>query len=68
MSEALEQEPFWLTGNFAPTFDEVTEDKLTVTGSIPPELNGRYFRNGANPQSGESAHWFFGNGMIHGVS
>jgi len=24
-------------------------------------------RNGANPQSGESAHWFLGNGMLHGV-
>jgi carotenoid cleavage dioxygenase len=68
MSEqAIEQTPFWLSGNFAPTFEEVTETKLTVTGSIPPELNGRYLRNGANPKSGESAHWFLGNGMIHGV-
>ncbi len=68
MSEAAaEQTPFWLSGNFAPTFDEVTETKLEVTGSIPPELNGRYLRNGANPQTGESPHWFLGNGMIHGV-
>ena len=68
MSEAVaDQAPFWLSGNFAPTFDEVTEDKLEVTGSIPPELNGRYFRNGANPKSGTSDHWFLGNGMIHGV-
>ena len=68
MSEAVANEkPFWLSGNFAPTYDEVTETQLTVTGSIPPELNGRYLRNGANPQSGESAHWFLGNGMIHGV-
>jgi len=43
MSEqAIEQTPFWLSGNFAPTFEEVTETKLKVTGSIPPELNGRY--------------------------
>ena len=68
MSEALDNEsPFWLTGNFAPTFTEHTETELRVTGSIPPELNGRYLRNGANPESGESVHWFAGNGMIHGV-
>jgi carotenoid cleavage dioxygenase len=62
-----ESKPFWLDGNFAPTYDEVTETNLKVTGSIPPELNGRYLRNGSNPQTGETAHWFLGNGMIHGV-
>lgn len=68
MSEAVAHDkPFWLSGNFAPTFEEVTATDLTVTGSIPPELSGRYFRNGANPQTGESPHWFLGNGMIHGV-
>ena len=68
MSEALQTEqPFWLTGNFAPVTEEVTATELTVTGSIPPELAGRYFRNGSNPQSGASPHWFLGNGMIHGV-
>ena len=68
MSEAVDHEkPFWLSGNFAPTFEEVTAESLEVTGSIPPELNGRFFRNGANPKSGESAHWFLGNGMLHGV-
>ena len=68
MSEAaVNKRPFWLSGNFAPTYDEVTETKLKVTGSLPPELNGRYLRNGANPQTGETAHWFLGNGMIHGV-
>ncbi|MEM7218256.1 MAG: carotenoid oxygenase family protein [Pseudomonadota bacterium] len=68
MSEALaDNTPFWLDGNFAPTFEEVTETQLKVTGSIPPELQGRYLRNGANPQTGESPHWFLGNGMIHGV-
>lgn len=68
MSEAIDTtQPFWLSGNFAPTQQEVTETELRVTGTIPPELNGRYFRNGANPQSGDSAHWFLGDGMIHGV-
>lgn len=68
MSEAIATEQrFWLKDNFAPTFEEVTETKLEVTGTIPPELNGRYLRNGANPKSGESLHWFLGDGMIHGV-
>lgn len=67
MSEAIQEKPFWLTGNFAPTFEEVTATELAVTGNIPPELNGRYLRNGANPKSGETPHWFLGNGMIHGV-
>lgn len=59
--------PFHLRGNYAPVFDEVSSDNLEVRGSIPPELNGRYLRNGANPITGESAHWFLGDGMVHGV-
>jgi carotenoid cleavage dioxygenase-like enzyme len=62
-----EELPFHLSGNFAPVFDEVTEFDLEVEGAIPPELRGRFFRNGSNPQSGSSPHWFMGNGMIHGV-
>ena len=50
-----------------PVFDEVTVTELDVKGSVPPELNGRYFRNGANPQTGTSPHWFVGDGMIHGI-
>ena len=64
---AIEELPFHLRGNFAPIFEEWTELDLEVTGSIPPELCGRYFRNGPNPQTGWSAHWFLGNGMIHGM-
>lgn len=47
--------------------EEVTEHDLTVEGVLPPELSGRYLRNGANPQSGWSPHWFAGDGMIHGI-
>ncbi len=65
--ELVEEAPFWLTGSFAPVKDETTAFDLTVTGSIPPELDGRYFKNGANPPSGKSPHWFLGQGMIHGV-
>ncbi len=68
MSEAVkEDKPFWLTDNFAPVFEETTATDLTVTGEIPGALNGRLLRNGANPQSGYSSHWFLGNGMLHGV-
>ena len=59
--------PFHLRGNFAPVVDEVTATKLTVRGQIPRELSGVYMRNGANPLSGKSAHWFAGDGMIHGI-
>lgn len=61
------KQPFHLRGNYAPVMDELTEFDLPVTGSIPPELDGLYVRNGANPRSGESPHWFFGDGMVHGV-
>ncbi len=65
-SEAVEI-PFHLRGNFAPVREELTVTDLPVTGAIPPELSGLYARNGANPKSGSSPHWFFGDGMLHGV-
>ena len=68
MTEQIaEPTPFWLKDNFAPVQDEVTVTDLKVTGDIPTALNGRLLRNGANPQSGWSDHWFLGNGMLHGV-
>lgn len=68
MSEAIQEKaPFWLRDNFAPTFEERTDYDLKVIGHIPESLQGTLLRNGANPQSGESAHWFLGNGMLHGV-
>jgi carotenoid cleavage dioxygenase-like enzyme len=59
--------PWWLQGGFAPVTDEVESFDLEVVGAIPPELVGLYVRNGSNPVSGSSAHWFFGDGMVHGV-
>jgi carotenoid cleavage dioxygenase len=59
--------PFHLQGNFAPVQDELTVTDLEVVGAIPPELDGLYVRNGANPKSGFSEHWFLGDGMVHGV-
>jgi carotenoid cleavage dioxygenase-like enzyme len=64
---AAEELPFHLRGNYAPVMDEVTTFDLPVTGAVPPELDGLYLRNGANPRSGSSPHWFFGDGMVHGV-
>lgn len=64
---AADDAPWFLRGNYAPVMDELTEFELDVTGAIPPELEGRYFRNGSNPQSGTAGHWFFGDGMVHGV-
>ncbi len=61
-------EDFWVQGNFAPVFDEVTKTDLPVEGAIPPELAGLYVRNGPNPKQGNAGHWFFGDGMLHGVS
>ena len=43
-----------------------TQSDLVVRGSIPDALNGLYVRNGTNAL-GENAHWFFGEGMVHGV-
>ncbi|WP_194833163.1 carotenoid oxygenase family protein [Nocardia sp. XZ_19_369] len=58
----------YLTGHFAPTAEEHTSFDLTVHGILPPELNGRYFRNGHNPKPGVTpTHWFRGAGMLHGI-
>jgi carotenoid cleavage dioxygenase len=50
----------------APVEREVESEDLPVSGRIPPELNGSYVRNGPNPR-GASGHWFFGDGMLHGI-
>lgn len=52
--------------NYAPVDDELTEFDLPVEGAIPAELDGWYLRNGPNPRQA-TAHWFTGDGMIHGV-
>ena len=50
--------PFHLRGNFAPVRDERTAFDLPVQGAIPSALRGRYVRNGPNPKTGTSGHWF----------
>lgn len=60
----------YLTDNYAPVRHELTATELTVTGSIPEHLDGRYARNGPNPIGEidqDAYHWFMGEGMVHGV-
>jgi len=60
----------FLEGNFAPVAEEVEAVELTVTGTIPEWLDGRYLRIGPNPigrVDPGSYHWFTGAGMVHGV-
>lgn len=59
--------PWWLQNNYAPVDDEIEAFDLPVRGAIPPELNGLYVRNGSNPRTHQSPHWFLGDGMVHGV-
>ena len=62
-----DENAFWRKGNFPPVTEEITETDLKVEGSIPKDLNGYYYRNGPNSWQGPSRHFFFGDGMIHGV-
>ena len=65
---STEKKLHWhLQGNWAPVEEELYESNLEVKGKIPEDLSGLYVRNGFNPVSGYSDHWFFGNGMLHGV-
>ena len=60
--------PF-LTGNYAPIHDELTDVELEVIGEIPRALRGGYLRNGANPAFPPLGryHIFDGDGMVHAV-
>lgn len=57
---------WWLDGNFAPVGGDLEATNLSVTGRLPAALSGTWVRNGSNP-AGESAHWFLGNAMVHGL-
>jgi carotenoid cleavage dioxygenase len=61
------RKPFHLRGNYAPVLEEVESFDLEVEGTIPPSLDGFLVRNGPNPKTGDSQHWFFGDGMLHAV-
>ena len=59
----------YLHGVCAPTLDEMSVEDLEVTGELPADLVGGYFRNGPNPvfQPNNRYHPFDGDGMVHGV-
>ena len=64
----MDETAWHLQGNWAPVKEELTVSDLEVKGEVPKEINGLYIRNGMNPRSGFSDHWFFGNGMLHGFN
>jgi carotenoid cleavage dioxygenase len=57
---------WWLCDNFAPV-DEIESTTLEIVGNVPSSLVGVYARNGPNPTSGTSGHWFTGDGMVHAL-
>ena len=59
----------YLHGVYAPTTDELHVEDLAVTGTLPADLEGAYFRNGPNPVHAPKNryHPFDGDGMVRGV-
>ncbi|HVW79978.1 MAG TPA: carotenoid oxygenase family protein [Mycobacteriales bacterium] len=60
----------YLDANFAPVRRETTTFDLTVSGTLPDHLDGRYLRIGPNPideADPATYHWFLGDGMVHGL-
>jgi carotenoid cleavage dioxygenase len=59
----------YLHGMYAPTLNEKHVEHLPVTGELPADLVGAYFRNGPNPlhKPHNRHHPFDGDGMVHGV-
>ena len=59
----------YISGPYAPVFEEIVADNLEVIGEIPKDINGAYMRNGPNPKFTPKGHyhWFDGDGMIHAL-
>jgi carotenoid cleavage dioxygenase len=59
----------YLHGPYAPTTRETDAAHLPVTGELPADLVGAYFRNGPNPRfrPQNRYHPFDGDGMVHGL-
>ncbi len=69
-TNAFYEDGVYLSGNFKPVTVESSLTELEVIGTIPPELTGRFLRNGPNPlgqADADSYHWFTGDGMVHGL-
>lgn len=67
MADGARRKSWWLEGNFAPVEQEVEALDLPVEGALPPELSGVFMRTGPNPARAATAHWFLGDGMLHGL-
>ena len=67
MSRPMPTDQPFLSGNGIPTSFEGDCHDIPVTGEVPSELRGTYFRNGSNPQFAPRGayHLFDGDGMIH---
>jgi len=59
--------PWWLQNGFEPVLEETFATDFPIRGQVPAGLDGLYVRNGSNPRNSDSPHWFFGDGMVHGV-
>jgi carotenoid cleavage dioxygenase len=59
-----------LAGNLFPVANEVDVAELSVTGHLPPGLEGAFVRNGPNPlfEPIGRYHMFDGDGMLHGIT
>lgn len=59
----------YIHGPHAPVHEEITALDLKVTGEIPKDFCGAYYRNGPNPRKDPSTmhHWFDGDGMLHAI-
>ena len=61
-------DPQLLTRNHAPVPDETTIAGLTVEGTLPTALTGRYVRIGPNPVARRRRRRSGLDGMVHGVA
>ena len=60
--------PWHLRGNWAPVLDELTVTDLRVDGADPARAGGPLRPHRPEPGVGQqSDHWFFGDGMVHGI-
>lgn len=59
----------YLEGAHRPIRRETQALDLTVTGEIPRDFGGAYYRNGPDPLNDPTGlhHWFDGDGMIHAI-
>ncbi|MGE2729959.1 carotenoid oxygenase family protein [Mycolicibacterium vaccae] len=68
MDATLVRESPFLTGHHQPNRMEVDAPDLVIRGSLPDDLAGVFYRNGAEPlypPTDEDYHWFDGDGMVY---